>query len=112
MRIWDIPPSKLCRTHLLAEHRELHAIWTILTQNKKGYINHPETKRWIGKLGTLYKRHDEEVIEMNSRGYRHASPLDKKLAIIGKKIQDKFVNTIPEQREILKKKNCGCTIDP
>ncbi len=32
MRIWDIPPKLLCRNHLLGEHRELHAIWSILTQ--------------------------------------------------------------------------------
>jgi hypothetical protein len=25
MRIWDIEPRKLCRNHLLGEHRELHA---------------------------------------------------------------------------------------
>jgi len=45
MRIWDIPPDKLCRNHLLGEHNELHAMWNILTQGKKGYANHPETKK-------------------------------------------------------------------
>jgi hypothetical protein len=49
MRIWDIPPDKLCRNHLLGEHNELHAMWNILTQGKKGYSNHPETKRWVGR---------------------------------------------------------------
>lgn len=111
MRVWDISPNKLCRVHLLGEHRELHAIWTILTQNKKGYINHPETKRWVGHLGALHERHEAEVKEMKRRGYNHASPLDKKLAI-GRKSQDKFVNTISEQREILKLKNCECFIGP
>jgi len=41
MRIWDIPPRKLCRNHLLGEHRELHAIWSILIRSKKGYLKHP-----------------------------------------------------------------------
>ena len=39
MRIWDIAAHKLCRNHLLGEHRELHAIWSILTTGKKGIKN-------------------------------------------------------------------------
>lgn len=81
MRIWDITPNKLCRQHLLGEHRELHAMWTILTAGKKGYRNHPETIRWEGKLAALYNRHEEEVKEMIKRGYSHHSPLDKKFAV-------------------------------
>lgn len=107
MRIWDLPPSQLCRVHLLGEHRELHALWTILTTNKKGYRNHPETKRWVGKLAALYKRHAEEVAEMESRGYNHQSPLDKKQAL-GKAKQNEFLATIAEQRELLKNKTCSC----
>lgn len=107
MRIWDIPPSELCRIHLLGEHRELHALWTILTANKKGYRNHPETKRWVGKLAALYKRHEEEVKEMEKRGYTHKSPLDNRLAK-GKQKQDQLVNTKEEQKVILKKKKCSC----
>ena len=34
MRTWDIPPEKLCRQHLLGEHRELHAIWSIITKKE------------------------------------------------------------------------------
>lgn len=109
MRIWDIPVEDLCQKHLLGEHRELHAIWTILTQNKKGYIRHPETQRWIGKLGALYKRHTQQVIEMEKRGYKHSSPLEPTL-IAGKDLQDEFVNTIPEQKKLLKNKPCNCYI--
>lgn len=107
MRVWDISPEKLCKNHLLGEHRELHALWTILKENKKGYVNHPETKRWVGKLAALYLRHEEEVIEMKKRGYRHQSILDKKLAI-GFKTQDIFVNSINEQLKILREKKCLC----
>jgi len=35
MRIWDLPVKDLCKNHLLGEHRELHAIWSILTKNTK-----------------------------------------------------------------------------
>jgi len=47
MRIWDLSPKKLCRAHLLGEHRELHAIWSVLVNGKKGYARHPETWAWV-----------------------------------------------------------------
>lgn len=109
MRIWDIDPALLCRIHLLGEHRELHAIWTILTENKKGYINHPETKRWKGKLRALYRRHELLVAEMEKRTYKHSSPLDESLAT-GVEIQELFVHTPEEQIMILKAKKCLCKI--
>lgn len=107
MRIWDLPPKKLCRSHLLGEHRELHAIWSVLTKNKKGYSHHPETLRWKGKLKALYLRHEDEAAELIRRGYRHLSPLDARLAK-GKAIQGEYVDTKKEQMKKLKRKNCGC----
>ncbi len=109
MRIWDVSPEFLCRKHLLGEHRELHALWTILAQDKKGYRKHPETIRWEGKLAALYKRHEEEVLEIEKRGWNHYSPLDIKLAV-GKSTQTEFVNTVSEQKEILKGKKCDCRV--
>jgi len=101
--------SKLCRKHLLGEHRELHAIWNILTKNKKGYSHHPETLRWNGKLKALYLRHQDEVKEMEKRGYNHKSPLQKNKAS-GKKNQDVYVDSIKMQKKILKKKGCDCQV--
>jgi Pyrimidine dimer DNA glycosylase len=109
MRIWDIPPEKLCRNHLLGEHNELHAIWNILTQGKKGYSNHPETKRWKGKLRALFCLHEEIVQEMIARGYNHKSPLEKSLAK-GKRVQDIVVDSVERQIEILKQKGCSCDV--
>ncbi len=109
MRIWDIPPNKLCRNHLLGEHNELHAMWNILTQGRKGYSNHPETKRWKGKLRALFYVHEAIVQEMFARGYKHTSPLDKKFAK-GKRVQDVFVDPVDTQIEILKQKGCGCDV--
>ena len=109
MRIWDISPKKLCRNHLLGEHRELHAMWTVITEGKKGYSLHPETIRWKGKLKALYSRHEELVSEMNSRGYSHQSPLDKRKAT-GNSIQDVFVDSPSRQIQILKQKGCDCKI--
>ncbi len=109
MRIWDIPPDKLCRQHLLGEHRELHALWNILTQNKKGFSKHPETLRWEGKLKALYLRHEALVLEMKHRGYKHRTPLDPGRAQ-GEEQQNEFVDTPEEQVKILRRKNCGCEV--
>ena len=109
MRIWDITPSKLCRNHLLGEHRELHAMWTIITENKKGYSLHPETIRWKGKLKAMYLRHEELVAEMIMRGYNHHSPLDKTKAT-GNSKQKIFVDKPERQAQILRQKGCSCKI--
>jgi hypothetical protein len=94
----------------LGEHRELHAIWSILINNKKGYSKHPETLRWKGKLAALYFRHEALVKEFNSRGFKHSSPLDKNLAS-GLTLQDAYVNTLAEQLRILRQKGCACKVD-
>lgn len=114
MRIWDVHPRHLCGKHLLGEHRELHAIWNIITQNKKGYSQHPETKRWVGKLAALWARHAMQVEEMRRRGWRsgifHQSPLDINLVIGSSKPQDEQINTIQEQIKILAAKDCTCYV--
>lgn len=107
MRIWDIDPRELCRSHLLGEHRELHGLWNILTLGKTGYRNHPETRRWEGKLAALYARHELLVKEMNRRGYIDHSPLDPRLAT-GQAVQNCYVDPPGKQREILKSKRCPC----
>lgn len=109
MRIWDIQPKYLCQQHLLGEHRELHAVWTVITKNKKGYSQHPETKRWIGKLAALYHRHKQLVREMEKRGYNHQSPLPEKLAR-GSKRQYAYIDTLTNQKKLLTAKPCTCHI--
>lgn len=111
MRVWDIHPKHLCRKHLLAEHRELHGLWNILTKHKGegGYSKHPETLRWVNKRKALYQRHELLVREFACRGYGHQTPLDKRYAT-GSGGQKVFINTIKEQKEILKKKPCDCLL--
>ncbi len=109
MRIWDISPARLCRNHLLGEHSELHAIWSILTKDKKGYSHHPEVLRWKGKLRALYLRHERLVKEMAKRGYVHNSPLDIRLAG-GSGKQKSHVDSYTEQIRNLKAKKCGCSV--
>lgn len=97
MRIWDLPPSLLCRRHLLGEHRELHAIWLVLLGKNHGYASHPETRRWVGKQAALYMRHEALVREMERRGYLHASPLDIRHAT-GERRQRTHLLSIAEQK--------------
>ena len=109
MRIWDVKPEILCRSHLLGEHRELHAIWSVLTNGKTGYAKHPETIRWHGRLPALHARHERLVEEMTGRGYRHNSPLDKSLAT-GDRSQTEFVDSPERQVAQLRAKGCDCRV--
>lgn len=109
MRVWDIPVKLLCDRHLLGEHAELHAVWNIITKGKKGYSAHPETLRWRGRLRALYERHEKEAGEMKKRGFGHKSGLPRELAT-GKRKQTVFVDSLREQRRILKGKGCGCGV--
>ena len=109
MRIWDLPPGMLCRNHLLGEHRELHALWTILTTARDGYARHPETRRWRGKLAALHARHEALVAEVTLRGYRHQSPLDPSLAT-GEPVQTEFVDLPERQVLLLRAKGCACDV--
>ena len=109
MRVWDIQPKFLCRKHLLAEHRELHGLWNILTvhQGTGGYSRHPETLRWVGKTRALWNRHEALVKEFEARGYHHHTPLEEKYAT-GETTQITFINTLAEQKQILEAKPCEC----
>lgn len=109
MRIWDLEPGVLCDQHLLGEHRELHAIWAILTTDKRGYRRHPETLRWGGRLAALYSRHEAEVAEMLRRGFSHRSPLDAALAT-GSARQTQFVDSPRAQRARLAERGCACRV--
>lgn len=107
MRIWDIHPSQLCDKHLLGEHRELHCLFNILTQNLKGYSQHPETLRWVGRTKALYNRHDDLVREMRRRNFNHQSPLAD-VPLEGPENIDRFLDSVPRQINILREKGCKC----
>jgi hypothetical protein len=102
MRIWDINPGYLNRQSLLAEHRELHGIVSIIRHNKKGYSKHPETLRWIGYGWALKQRHKLLVAEMNLRGYVDNSPV--LLRSNTNQWPDVFIDPPAAQLSILSKK--------
>ena len=112
MRIWDINPGYLNRQSLLGEHRELHAIYVILKDHKKGYSKHPETLRWKGFGWALRQRHSIIKKEMEIRGYKDRSPVrsfsnqgvwpekymdspEKQFKLLENKYQDKEPGRIP-----------------
>jgi hypothetical protein len=84
-------------------------MWTVITQDRTGYANHPETQRWRGRLRALYLRHEATAAEMTRRGFNHASPLDETLAT-GAAEQTEYVDTPERQRELLRAKGCACDL--
>ena len=107
MRVWDLPPQLLCNKHLVAEHFEIHTIWSVLTRGLKGWARHPETLRWQGRLRALYRRHEADVEEMQRRGFCHRSPLDESLAT-GEPEQAEYVDAPEEQARLLRERCEGC----
>jgi hypothetical protein len=98
MRVWDISPGYLNRQSLLGEHRELHGLYNIIVEGKKGYARHPETLRWVGAVGGLAWRHAQLAAEMRLRGYTDRTPL-----ALPKhpRWPDRFVDTPIEQFKLL-----------
>lgn len=112
MRIWDIPTTSLCDKHLLAEHNELHTIWSHWTRHQGGWRNHPEVKRWEGHLLALFLRHNFQVLEMIRRDFRHNSPLlpDANKEALGSGEWPESWDPISLQIEKLRRKGCACDL--
>lgn len=111
MRIWDqVEPKRLCRQHLLSEHRELHGLWSVLSKMREGeasgYSRHPEVVRWIDHEAALAERHNALVEEMLARGYKHNSPLPGPVPDSWDDVPDPY----DEQEEWLSKKGCECEV--
>jgi len=73
-RMWMVNPKKLCKNHLLGEHKELHQLIGSLNAGKsvKGHIDRGQVE-----IHNIKKRHKQLVKEMESRGFKHFSPLPK-----------------------------------
>jgi hypothetical protein len=102
MRIWDLAAGYLNRGSLLGEHRELHGIYSILTNGKTGYARHPETLRWAGAGSGLAVRHRQLVAEMRVRGYTDRTPLPCNAS--GAQWPKSFVTAPEEQVTLLRQK--------
>ena len=108
MRVWDIPVSNLCNKHLIAQHHEIHCIYSILTNNLKGFRHHPEVLRWEGHLGILAKVHADTVFEMQHRNFNHTD--GTLFAVTDSFDYPKSWQSVEQQKEILRSKNCGCKV--
>jgi len=73
-RMWCVNPKRLCRNHLLGEHKELHQlVGSILKKRSiKGHIEKGQIE-----VHNIKNRHKQLVKEMLLRGYKHNSPLKK-----------------------------------
>ncbi len=71
-RMWMINPKKLCRNHLLGEHKEVHQVVGSILKNKsiKGHIEKGQVE-----VHNILKRHEQLSKELNRRGYNHKSPI-------------------------------------
>jgi hypothetical protein len=72
MRMWMVDPKKMCRKHLLGEHVEIHMMVGTLIKRRSidGFLD-----RGLLEPQNALVRHDALVVEMEARGFTHASPL-------------------------------------
>lgn len=108
MRVWDTHPGYLSRNSLLGQHAEIHALISVICNDKKAYGSHPETLRWKGRLQELAIMHEFTVKEMQLRGFRHASPCPSGIpgnscdTLPGRR---EYVDHPAQQIELLREKN-------
>lgn len=114
MRIWhEKLISKLCQKHLCAMWREANGAYKIITENKKGYRNHPAVKEFENAPARLYLRLEKVRNEMLYRGYNPMELPKDTWNYIDHNLQMPMVKpwqTLEEQIEILKSKKCDCKI--
>lgn len=111
MRIWHeklIP--YLCRQHLLACWREGLGAYKIITENKKGYRNHPAVKEFERHPELLWYRLEDIRDEMLKRGYK---PKETPSCVSGPPGLEKLIpwQSLEQQIEVLKNKKCQCAIN-
>lgn len=107
MRIWHsqlIPV--LCRPHLLAQWREILGAYKIITENKKGYRNHPATQEFLNAPEALHERMSLIRQEMLSRGW-NPKELPERVEFGG---EVKEWQSLEEQTIHLRSKGCNCKI--
>jgi uncharacterized protein (TIGR02328 family) len=111
MRIWhEQLISKLCRQHLLAMWREGLGAYAIITENKKGYRNHPAVKEFENNPHRLWERLANVRNEMIKRKYHPKNLPDPIIPTYNNIGLVEPWQTLSEQIQILKAKNCKCNI--
>ena len=104
MRSWHpIEPQRLDDDRLKGEHAELHLIAAQVVNNRDGWRNHPERKRWEDHLPALAARHDCIVKEMRRRGWGHRSPM----AFEGPVVWPETIQPLEDMKALLIEKQGG-----
>lgn len=88
--------------------REGLGCYKIITENKKGYRNHPATKEFEHNAVGLWNRLVSVREEMLKRGY-HPKPMPETAPKEYKPIIYSW-QTLDEQIKVLKTKNCKCKV--
>lgn len=110
MRIWHqslIP--LLCRQHLLAVWRESLGAYKIITEDKKGYRNHPAVKEFENAPLSLHFRLFRIREEILNRGYNPKEMPPVYYIQIPEQPPIPW-QTLDQQIEILKAKGCDCNV--
>lgn len=109
MRVWhqDLIP-KLCSRHLVAVHREARGAYKIITEKRTdlSYHKHPATQEFIECPEALHKRMQAVCDEADKRGYNFQRPPE--LVVFGGEVKE--WQSLEQQIEVLKSKNCKCNI--
>jgi hypothetical protein len=98
-RMWNVNPKKMCRQHLLGEHKELHQAVGSLRKGRslKGHIEKGQLE-----IHNIRSRHTQLVQEMKVRGYKHNSPLKS-----FKSQKEGKINIKANEKELARRcKNC------
>ena len=74
MRMWMVPVQYMCRKHLLGEHVEHHML---VGSIHKGLSMRGFVANNLLEPRSILTRHYELAQEMERRGYKHKSPLDR-----------------------------------
>lgn len=107
MRIWheSLIPN-LCVKHLVACWRESLGAYSIITQGKKGYSNHPATQEFAQCPEQLYDVLVQLKHEAECRGYKFKE-LPSRIVFGGDR---KPWQSREEQIQVLKTKQCACLL--
>ncbi len=90
--------------------REGLGCYKILTEDKKGYRNHPAVKEFENALLALWIRLKITREEMLKRGYNPKELPDMpSFELLGNKVRNDW-QTLDEQIEVLKLKGCVCKV--
>ena len=101
MRMWMVPPSKMCDQHLLGEHIELHMLVGTLKREKSvaGYV----ANNLIEPL-SIIDRHSALVDEMTARGMNHKSALEQpNLAYLPQEQRIATVDRVAAHQELVRR---------